>query len=101
IKQLDRMSRQVLIGGLAAEITLTDDTRLGIDWAVRQGRFNFVNTNTGPPGLPTTPSSDGGTMSFPAGVRGPAALLGPFGKGLTAFTLASEHFIYQLISTAS
>src|SRR5438094_73776 len=75
IKQLDRMARQVLIEVLVAEITLTDDTRLGIDWAVRQGRFNFVNTNTGPPGLPTTPTSDGGTMSFPAGVTGPAAVL--------------------------
>jgi len=101
IKQLDRMARQVLIEVLVAEITLTDDTRLGIDWAVRQGRFNFVNTNTGPPGLPTTPTSDGGTMSFPAGVAGPAALLGPFGQGLTAFTFATDHFIAMLNALAS
>src|SRR5207244_2684394 len=68
INQLDRMSRQVLIEVLVAEITLTDDTRLGIDWAVRQGRFNFVNTNTGPPALPTTPGSDGGLLTLPAQV---------------------------------
>jgi len=35
IKLLDRMPRQVLIEVLVAEITLSDDTRLGIDWAVR------------------------------------------------------------------
>ena len=45
------MPRQVLIEVLVAEITLTDDTRLGIDWAVRQGRFNVANINTGPPAL--------------------------------------------------
>src|SRR5438309_459579 len=95
------MSRQVLIEVLVAEITLTDDTRLGIDWAVRQGRFNFANTNTGPPGLPTTPTSDGGTMTFPAGVAGPAAVLGPFGQGLTAFTFATDHFIAMLNALAS
>jgi general secretion pathway protein D len=101
IKQLDRMPRQVLIEVLVAEISLTDDTRLGIDWAVRQGRFNFVNTNTGPPALPTTPTPDGGTMTLPAGVAGPAALLGPFGQGLTAFTFATDHFIAMLNALAS
>ncbi len=101
IKQLDRMARQVLIEVLVAEITLTDDTRLGIDWAVRTGRFNFANTNTGPPGLPTTPTSAGGTMSLPAGVAGPAALLGPFGQGLTAFTFATDQFIAMLNALAS
>jgi general secretion pathway protein D len=101
IKQLDRMARQVLIEVLVAEITLTDDTRLGIDWAVREGRFNFANTNTGPPGLPTAPTSAGGPMSLPAGVAGPAAFLGPFGQGLTAFTFASDQFIAMLNALAS
>ena len=101
IKQLDRMPRQVLIEVLVAEITLTDDTRLGIDWAVREGRFGFVNTNTGPPALPTTPSPDGGLMSLPRGVAGPAALLGPFGQGLTAFTFATDQFIAMLNALAS
>jgi general secretion pathway protein D len=101
IKQLDRMPRQVLIEVLVAEISLTDDIRLGIDWAVRSGRFNVVNTNTGPPGLPTTPTSDGGPMTLPRGVAGPAALLGPFGQGLTAFTFATDQFIAMLNALAS
>ena len=101
IKQLDRMPRQVLIEVLVAEITLTDDTRLGIDWAVRQGRFNFVNTNTGPPALPTTPGSDGGLLTLPAQVGGPAALIGPIGQGLTAFTFQTDKFIAMLNALAS
>jgi general secretion pathway protein D len=84
-----------------AEITLTDDVRLGIDWAVRAGRFNVVNTNTGPPALPTTPTPDGGLMTLPRGVGGPGALLGPFGQGLTAFTFATDQFIAMLNALAS
>src|SRR5262249_10539791 len=80
IRRLDRMPSQVLIEVMVAEITLTDDTRLGIDWAVRAGRFSFVNTNTGPPALPTTPTPDGGFLSVPIGVGGPARLVGPVGQ---------------------
>jgi general secretion pathway protein D len=101
IKQLDRMPRQVLIEVLVAEITLTDDTRLGIDWAVRQGRFSFTNTNTGPPGLPTTPTSDGGIMTLPVGVGGPASIIGPIGQGLSAFTFSTNQFIAMLNALAS
>src|SRR2546428_332645 len=101
IKQLDRMPRQVLIEVLVAEITLTDDTRLGIDWAVRQGRFNFVNTNTGPPALPTTPGSDGGLLTPPAQVGGPAPLIGPFGQGLTAVPFPTYQFTAMLNLPAS
>jgi general secretion pathway protein D len=97
IKQLDRMPRQVLIEVLVAEITLTDDTRLGLDWAVRAGRFNIVNTNTGSPGLPTTPSPpDSSSMFLPLGVGGPARVLGPFGQGLSAFTFGTDQFIAML-----
>jgi general secretion pathway protein D len=97
IKQLDRMPRQVLIEVLVAEITLTDDIRLGIDWAVRAGRLNIVNTNTGAPGLPTTPSPpDSSTMFLPIGVGGPARVLGPFGQGLSAFTFGTDQFIAML-----
>jgi general secretion pathway protein D len=101
IKQLDRMPRQVLIEVLVAEITLTDDTRLGIDWAVRQGRFSFTNTNTGPPALPTTPTPDGGFMTLPVGVGGPARLIGPIGQGLSAFTFSTDQFIAMLNALAS
>src|SRR5262245_1490325 len=101
IKQLDRMPRQVLIEVMVAEITLTDDTRLGIDWAVRAGRFSFVNTNTGPPALPTTPTPDGGFLSVPIGVGGPARLVGPVGQGLSAFTFSTDQFIAMLNALAS
>ena len=103
IKQLDRMPRQVLIEVLVAEVTLTDDTRLGIDWAVRAGRFNAANVNTGPAGgLPTSapPPPGNSALSLPQGVAGLAAL-GPWGAGLTAFTFASDQFIAMLNALAS
>ena len=56
IKKLDRMPRQVLIEVLAAEVTLDDSTRLGLQWAIQHGRFSASLTN--PPGaaiLPTKP----------------------------------------------
>jgi general secretion pathway protein D len=56
IKKLDRMPRQVLIEVLAAEVTLNDATSLGIEWAIRNGRFhaNFTGTSTGDiPGRPS------------------------------------------------
>ena len=43
IRQLDKMPRQVLIEVLVAEITLNDETRLGIDWAARSGKFTLAN----------------------------------------------------------
>ena len=47
IKQLDRMPRQVLIEVLVTEVTLTNDLRLGLDWAIRSGKFQISST-TGP-----------------------------------------------------
>jgi len=85
-----------------AEVTLTEDTRLGIDWAVRNGRFNVANINTGSPALPTSaPVPDPGLVTLPRGVAGPAALIGPFGQGLTAFTFATDQFIAMLNALAS
>jgi general secretion pathway protein D len=101
IKQLDRMPRQVLIEVLVAEVTLTDELRLGIDWAVRQGRFNIANVNTGPPGLPTSTGPDGGLITLPRPVAGPTALIGPLGHGLTAWTFATDQFIAMLNALAS
>jgi general secretion pathway protein D len=101
IKQLDRMPRQVLIEVLVAEVTLTDELRLGIDWAVRQGRFNIANVNTGPPGLPTSTGPDGGLITLPRPVAGPTALVGPLGHGLTAWTFATDQFIAMLNALAS
>jgi general secretion pathway protein D len=101
IKQLDRMPRQVLIEVLVAEVTLTDELRLGIDWAVRQGRFNIANVNTGPPGLPTSTGPDGGLITLPRPVGGPTSLIGPLGHGLTAWTFATDQFIAMLNALAS
>jgi len=101
VKQLDRMPRQVLIEVLVAEVTLTDELRLGIDWAVRSGRFNVANINTGPPGLPTSTGPDGGLITLPRPVAGPAALVGPLGHGLTAWTFATDQFIAMLNALAS
>jgi general secretion pathway protein D len=101
IRQLDRMPRQVLIEVLVAEITLTDDTRLGLDWAVRSGRFNVVNTNTGSPALPTTPPPSGGLLGLPSQLQGPATFFGPFGQGLTAFSFATDQFIAMLNALTS
>ena len=42
IKKLDRPARQVLIEVLAAEVVLNDDMKLGIEWAVRSGKFSFT-----------------------------------------------------------
>src|SRR5438094_5593048 len=42
IRSLDKMPRQVLIEVLVAEITLNDDTRLGLDWAIKTGKFNIA-----------------------------------------------------------
>src|SRR5207248_1785315 len=35
VRSLDKMPRQVLIEVLVAEITLNEDTQLGLDWALR------------------------------------------------------------------
>ncbi len=77
IKQLDKMPRQVLIEVLVAEITLTDDLSLGIDWAVRQGRF------------------------APSSILPPAGAFGPLAAGLTAFTFETGRFFTLLNTLAS
>ncbi len=48
IRQLDRMPRQVLIEVLVTEVRLTDDTRLGVDWAIRTGKFTIASSNIPP-----------------------------------------------------
>ena len=55
IKKLDRMPRQVLIEVLAAEITLDDSTKLGLQWAIQHGRFSASLTE--PPTLVILPAA--------------------------------------------
>ncbi len=87
IKKLDRMPRQVLIEVMAAEVTLTDDTKLGVEWAVRSGRFDVSSSPTGLiPGRP-------------------AQSIIPFGGavplGFNVFTFAADKFLAALNALAS
>jgi len=92
IKKLDRLARQVLIEVLAAEVTLTDETKLGIEWAVRSGKFTITNTqNSGTSGTGTTPTPP--AMDF---LR--AGTLVP--PGLNMFVAASD-FVAALNALAS
>jgi general secretion pathway protein D len=93
IKKLDRPARQVLIEVLAAEVLLTDDMKLGIEWALRSGKFTFTNTQN------TLPNSSVGITPIPPGrgLLSTGALVAP---GFNMFVAASE-FIAALNALAS
>jgi len=82
VRSLDKMPRQVLIEVLVAEITLNKDMQLGIDWALRAGKFSVAqqsittSTNTSP--TITTPSGFDtiGALTTIAGL--PASILRAF-----------------------
>jgi general secretion pathway protein D len=95
IKTLDRMPRQVLIEVLAAEVTLTDDTKLGIEWALRSGKFLFTNTQNTGGVLPRLPPSS--IIPGPGNLGGGTAL--PLGFNM--FTFAASEFISALNALAS
>jgi general secretion pathway protein D len=94
IKQLDRQPRQVLIEVLVAEITLTDDLRLGIDWAIKSGSYRVAQSaiTTAPTAAIVSPSRElpvpGAPLGLPAG-------------GLTAFAFQSDRFFALLNAFAS
>jgi general secretion pathway protein D len=85
IRKLDRMPRQVLIEVLAAEVALTDDTKLGIEWAVRSGRF-------------TVTSSASGTLPSPPARSLIGSVVPP---GLGVFAFAADKFLAALNALAS
>jgi len=87
IKKLDRMPRQVLIEVLAAEVTLTDDTRLGVEWAVRSGRYDVSSSPSGV--LPGRPAQS----LIPLG--------GAVPLGFNFFTFAADKFLAALNALAS
>jgi general secretion pathway protein D len=94
IKKLDKMARQVLIEVLAAEVTLTDDTRLGLAWAIRYGKFDLNFT-------PFPGAGGGGTIpGRPPQSLIPEGALVPF-TGLNFFTFATERFLTALNLLAS
>ena len=101
VKKLDRMSRQVLIEVLAAEVVLTDDTKLGIEWALRSGKFTITNTqnsipNTGGSNTPTRPPSS--IIPGPGNSTGVASVLP---VGFNVFAFAASEFIAALNALAS
>ncbi|MBI4271815.1 MAG: type II secretion system secretin GspD, partial [Candidatus Rokubacteria bacterium] len=104
LKQLDRMPRQVLIEVLVAEISLTDDIRLGIDWAIRAGRYavgqTTANTATST-SIPTSPVPAGGSLTGPSRLLPPTGAFGPIAAGLTAFTFGTDQFFAILNILAS
>ncbi|MBI2152704.1 MAG: type II secretion system secretin GspD [Candidatus Rokubacteria bacterium] len=96
LKKLDRMPRQVLIEVLVAEITLTDDIRLGIEWAIRSGRFDVSQA-------PTTPGSGSVTTTLGFRPTFPIPSLSPIGgiaQGLNFFTFGTNDFFTALNALA-
>jgi general secretion pathway protein D len=89
IKQLDRMPRQVLIEVLVAEITLNDDTRLGVDWAVKSGSFRFGQQSLAP--VPVVP---------PPSIINAATTVAGLAGGLTAFAFEGDKFFAMLNALA-
>jgi general secretion pathway protein D len=87
IRKLDKMPRQVLIEVLAAEVTLTDDTKLGMEWALRSGRFDATSSPSGT--LPSRPP------------RSLIPLGGVVPVGLNIFTFAADRFLAALNALAS
>jgi len=87
IRKLDKMPRQVLIEVLAAEVTLTDDTKLGVEWAVRSGRFDVSSSPSGL--LPGRPAQS----IIPFG--------GAVPLGFNFFTFAADKFLAALNALAN
>ncbi len=96
LRKLDVVPRQVLVEVLLAEVTLTDNLSLGIDWFLR-GRNNsnttgYINFNGS---LPRSPAAVGaaGTIPNPTGVIGdPGAftLISRLGSGDIRAILTAE-----------
>jgi general secretion pathway protein D len=97
IKKLDRMPRQVLIEVLAAEVTLDDSTSLGIEWAIRHGRFDANFTGTG--NISSRPPPD--LLNPALGLLGASSATGFFAPGLNFFTFAAKEFLVALNLLAS
>jgi general secretion pathway protein D len=84
---------------LAAEVTLTDDTKLGIEWAVRSGKFTFTNTQNS---IPNTTSSNTPSLPSPGIIPGGGGLGGGVVPlGFNMFTFAASEFISALNALAS
>lgn len=89
IKQLDKAPRQVLIEVFAAEVSLTGEFRLGVEWAVRAGRFDLVS------------ATDEALPSRPITTLSPPFLANAVMPGFTLFTFATEKFLAALNALAT
>ena len=87
IKKLDKMPRQVLIEVLAAEVTLNDDTKLGVEWAVRTGNATITSSPTGL--IPSRPAQS----LIPLG--------GAVPLGFNVFAFAADKFLAALNALAT
>ena len=97
IKQLDRMPRQVLIEVLVAEITLSHDLRLGVDWALKAGHgMRFAQQS-----LTGTPAPGDAGVTPPPSMIGAATTIGGLAGGLTAFAFQADKFIAMLNALSS
>jgi general secretion pathway protein D len=92
IKQLDRQPRQVLIEVLVAEVTLTDDLRLGVDWAIKTGKLSLFQQSIST----ATPTTIQPPVQFPI-----TQAVGLPGPGLTAVAFAADEFLGILNALAS
>jgi general secretion pathway protein D len=99
VRSLDKMPRQVLIEVLVAEISLNDDTRLGIDWALKEGKFSIAQQTL----TTSTTSTTGNTITPPTGFEtlGRVANIAGLASGLTAFTFATDRFFAMLNALAA
>jgi general secretion pathway protein D len=91
IRQLDRMPRQVLIEVLVAEITLSDDFRFGVDWALRKpirAAQQSINPDTPTIVSPSTSLPPAVSLALPAG-------------GLTSLAFEAGEFFAMLNTLAS
>ena len=98
VRSLDKMPRQVLIEVLVAEITLNEDMQLGIDWALRAGKFSVAQQSI------TTSTNTSPTITTPTGFDTIGALTTIAGLpagGLTGFTFATDKFFAILNAFAS
>ena len=98
MRSLDKMPRQVLIEVLVAEISLNDDTRLGMDWAIKSGKFNIAQQSI------TTSTTETPPITPPTGfstIGAATAIAGLPGAGLTAFTYATDKFFAMINALAA
>ncbi|HEV8307660.1 MAG TPA: type II secretion system secretin GspD [Methylomirabilota bacterium] len=98
IRKLDRTPKQVLIEVLVVELSLDDDTELGLEWAIRTQRNVNIGGNTynignvsrldvGPPGPAFSTNTPPGLPAFP----GISTSL-PF-QGFTFFLFETDRFL--------